>query len=79
MNSEHKSKNLQNIVKKYNIKKYERIDRCRYKIEIFNSVIIKDIYNGWLSFFENNITNLSSPVSISVVVYISTGYTSFFT
>ena len=45
MNSEHKSQNLQNIVKKYNIKKYERIDRCRYKLEIFNSVIIKDIYN----------------------------------
>ena len=47
MNSEHKSQNLQNIVKKYNIKKYERIDRCRYKIEIFNSVIIKDIYNKY--------------------------------
>lgn len=44
MNSEHKSKNLQNIVKKYNIKKYERIDGCKYKIEIFNSVIVKDIY-----------------------------------
>lgn len=35
MNSEHKSQNLQNIVEKYNIKKYECIDRCRYKIDQF--------------------------------------------
>lgn len=45
MNSEHISQNLQNIVKKYNINNWERVDRCKYKIEIFNAIIVKDIYN----------------------------------
>lgn len=45
MNSEHISKNLQDIIKKYNITNWERVDGSKYKIEIFNSVIVKDIYN----------------------------------
>lgn len=45
MNSEHISKNLQNIIKNYNINNWERIDGDKYKIEIFNSIVIKDTYN----------------------------------
>lgn len=73
MNSEHKSQNLQNIVKKYNIKKYERIDRCRYKIEIFNSVIIKDIYNlsKTLEKYENVKKEISKENEILLDTYIN--------
>ena len=73
MNSEHKSQNLQNIVKKYNIKKYERIDRCKYKIEIFNSVIVKDIYNisKTLEKYENVKKEISKENEILLDTYIN--------
>ena len=73
MNSEHKSKNLQNIVKKYNIKKYERIDGCKYKIEIFNSVIVKDIYNisKTLEKYENVKKEISKENEILLDTYIN--------